>query len=84
MTKDGLFWIASMSKPITGIASLMLLEEGKVRLNDPVSKFIPEFKNLKVAVMQERSPGAPASPGMPLPNAGSPSPARGRSREFAW
>jgi CubicO group peptidase (beta-lactamase class C family) len=66
MAKDGLFWIASMSKPITGVAILMLLEEGRVRLNDPVSKFIPEFKGIKVAVMQERPAGATgASPGTP-------------------
>ena len=40
-----------MSKPITGAAVMMLVEEGKIRLNDPVSRFIPEFKNLnKVAV----------------------------------
>jgi CubicO group peptidase (beta-lactamase class C family) len=61
MPKDGLFWIASMSKPITGVAILMLMEEGKVRLNDPVSKFIPEFRGMKVAVMQERTAGAPAN-----------------------
>jgi CubicO group peptidase (beta-lactamase class C family) len=61
MAKDGLFWIASMSKPITGVAILMLLEEGKVRLNDPVSRFLPEFKGMKVAVIQEK----PASPGAP-------------------
>ena len=63
LTKDAMFWIASMSKPITGVAILMLMEEGKVRLNDPVSKFIPEFRGLKVAVMQERNggPGAPAA-----------------------
>jgi CubicO group peptidase (beta-lactamase class C family) len=59
--KDGFFWIASMSKPITGVAILMLLEEGKVRLNDPESKFIPEFNGMKVAVMQER-PVTPAGP----------------------
>jgi CubicO group peptidase (beta-lactamase class C family) len=55
MSKDSLFWIASMSKPITGVAILMLLEEGKVRLTDPVSKFIPEFHELKVAMLQERT-----------------------------
>src|SRR6516165_6835680 len=60
MSKDNLFWIASMSKPITGVAILMLLEEGKVRLTDPVSKFIPEFHGLKVAMVQERT-GAPAA-----------------------
>ena len=57
MPKDGLFRLASMSKPITGVAIMMLVEEGKVRLNDPVSRFIPEFKALdKVAVAK---PGAP-------------------------
>lgn len=65
MVKDGLFWIASMSKPITGVAILMLLEEGKVRLTDPVSKFLPEFKGMKVAVIQERPAGTPAAAGTP-------------------
>jgi CubicO group peptidase (beta-lactamase class C family) len=46
---DSLFRIASMSKPVTGVAILMLLEDGKVRLNDPVSRFIPEFKSLQVS-----------------------------------
>jgi CubicO group peptidase (beta-lactamase class C family) len=59
MSKDTLFWIASMSKPITGVAILMLMEEGKIRLTDPVSKFIPEFRGMKVAVMQDRPAGAP-------------------------
>jgi len=44
MAKDSIFRIYSMSKPIAGAAILMLMEEGKVRLNDPVSKFIPEYK----------------------------------------
>ena len=61
MPKDGLFWLASMSKPVTGVAILMLMEEGKLRLNDPVSKFIPEFRGMKVAVMEERPAGAPAN-----------------------
>jgi CubicO group peptidase (beta-lactamase class C family) len=39
-----------MTKPITSVALMMMVEEGKVRLNDPVSRYIPEFKNLKVAV----------------------------------
>jgi CubicO group peptidase (beta-lactamase class C family) len=62
MPKDGLFRLASMSKPITGVAIMMLVEEGKVRLSDPVSRFIPEFKALdKVAVPK---PGAaPPAPG---------------------
>jgi CubicO group peptidase (beta-lactamase class C family) len=61
MSKDSLFWIASMTKPITGVSILMLVEEGKIRLTDPVSKFIPEFRGIKVAIIQDR----PAGPGAP-------------------
>lgn len=61
MEKDAIFRVFSMSKPVCGVAILMLLEEGKVRLNDPVSKFIPEFKDSKVAVIQDRPANAPAS-----------------------
>jgi CubicO group peptidase (beta-lactamase class C family) len=46
-----------MSKPITGTAILMLVEEGKVRLTDPVSKFIPEFRGMKVGVMMQAGSG---------------------------
>lgn len=56
MQTDAIFRIASMSKPITGVAVMMMLEEGKLRLNDPVSKFLPEFKNPKVAIPRG-SPG---------------------------
>src|SRR5262249_43454932 len=42
MAKDAIFRMASMTKPITGVAIMMLVEEGKLRLTDPVSKFIPE------------------------------------------
>jgi CubicO group peptidase (beta-lactamase class C family) len=47
MTADTMFWIASMTKPITGTAVMMLQDEGKLNLSDPVAKFIPEFANLK-------------------------------------
>ncbi len=50
MRKDTLFRMASTTKPVTAVAVLMLMEEGKLRLNDPVSRFIPEFKTMKVAV----------------------------------
>jgi CubicO group peptidase (beta-lactamase class C family) len=65
MRKDAIFRMASMSKPVTGVAILMLMEEGKVRLTDPVSRFIPEFKGIKVAVAKSSSPGAapPDAPG---------------------
>lgn len=63
MRKDAVFRIASMSKPITGVAILMLMEEGKLRLTDPVSRFIPEFKDTKVAVV--KTPARPAANGQP-------------------
>ena len=47
MTPDTLFWIASMSKPVTGAAILMLQDEGKLKASDPVAKYLPEFANLK-------------------------------------
>ena len=45
---DSIFRIASMTKPITGVAMMQLYEQGKWQLDDPVSKYIPEFANLQV------------------------------------
>ncbi len=50
MKTDAIFRIASMSKAVTSTAVMMLYEEGKLMLHDPVSKYIPEFKNSMVAV----------------------------------
>ena len=47
MASDTLFWIASMTKPVTGTAVLMLQDEGKLHVSDPVAKYLPEFANLK-------------------------------------
>jgi CubicO group peptidase (beta-lactamase class C family) len=63
MRKDAIFRMASMSKPVTGVAILMLMEEGKLRLGDPVSRFIPEFKSTKVAIARPLPPGPPPAPG---------------------
>jgi len=60
MTKDAVFRIASMTKPVTGVAIMMMMEEGKLRITDPVSKYIPSFKDLKVAVAEPRGRGAAA------------------------
>ncbi|MDP1931324.1 MAG: serine hydrolase domain-containing protein [Gammaproteobacteria bacterium] len=49
METDSLFRIYSMTKPITTVAAMMLYEEGQFLLNDPVSKYLPEFANLRVA-----------------------------------
>jgi CubicO group peptidase (beta-lactamase class C family) len=52
MTTTNMFRLASMTKPVVGVAIMMLVEEGKLRLNDPVSRYIPEFRNMKVGVLQ--------------------------------
>jgi CubicO group peptidase (beta-lactamase class C family) len=64
MTTANMFRIASMTKPVVGTAIMMLVEEGQLRLNDPVSRYIPEFRNMKVGVLQPatgRGGGAPAA-----------------------
>ena len=69
MAKDTLFRLASSSKPITAAAILILMEEGKLKLTDPVSKYIPEFKGARVTAevtqrpepMVDRSPSAKES-----------------------
>jgi len=48
MRTDNIFRICSMSKPITSVAVMMLYEEGRFMLNEPVSDFVPEFKAMKV------------------------------------
>ncbi|HJN53397.1 MAG: serine hydrolase domain-containing protein [Pseudomonadales bacterium] len=55
MRKDAVFRIASMTKPITSVALMILWEEGKFQLRDPVSKFIPEFANQKVSTTADAS-----------------------------
>jgi CubicO group peptidase (beta-lactamase class C family) len=60
MQKDAIFRIMSMTKPVVGVSIMMMIEEGKVRLTDPASKFIPELMDLKVAVPMAGAAGAPA------------------------
>ncbi|QEH34589.1 Esterase EstB [Aquisphaera giovannonii] len=55
MKADALFWIASQSKPITATAFMMLVDEGKVKLDDPVAKYLPEFRQLWVAAEKDDS-----------------------------
>ena len=54
MPADAMFRICSMTKPITSVAVMMLYEEGKFNLEDPISKYLPEFKNPKVLVKPGR------------------------------
>lgn len=55
MTKDSLFRIYSMTKPVTGVALMMLYEDGLWKFDDPISKFIPEFADLKVLAAYDAS-----------------------------
>jgi CubicO group peptidase (beta-lactamase class C family) len=50
MTDDTIFRLFSMTKPITSVLAMMLIEEGKFKLDDPVSKYIPSFAGVKVGV----------------------------------
>jgi CubicO group peptidase (beta-lactamase class C family) len=54
MRPDALFWIASQSKPITATALMMLVDEGKVRVEDPVEKYLPEFRDQWLTVLQDK------------------------------
>src|ERR1700680_280219 len=62
MAKDTMFRVASMTKPVTGLAIMMMIEEGKVRLTDRVSRYIPEFRGMKVAVALPAGRGAAPAP----------------------
>jgi CubicO group peptidase (beta-lactamase class C family) len=57
MTPDSIFRIYSMSKPITTVAAMMLVEEGKLQLDEPLSKYIPAFANVKVGVEKKAEDG---------------------------
>ncbi len=60
MRKDALFGIASMTKPITSTAVMMLYEEDRFQLDDPVSRYIPAFAEMTVAVVEEGHEGPDA------------------------
>jgi CubicO group peptidase (beta-lactamase class C family) len=60
MTPDTIFRLYSMSKPITSVAAMMLVEDGKLSLGDPVSKYIPAFAGVKVGVEKPDESGKPA------------------------
>jgi len=63
MTRDTIFRIASMTKPVTSIAALMLMEEGKLKLDDPITKWAPEFKDMVVL----KDPEGPLDETYPAP-----------------
>ena len=55
MREDAVFWIASQSKGITAAAVMMLVDEGKLSLDDPVERYLPEFKDQPVAVGKDKT-----------------------------
>jgi CubicO group peptidase (beta-lactamase class C family) len=57
MATDGIFNVQSMTKPIATVALLMLLEEGRLLLSDPISKYLPEFGDMTVALARPEAPG---------------------------
>ena len=59
MTDQTIFRLFSMTKAITAVTSMMLLQDGKIKLDDPVSKFIPSFADVKVGVEKKSADGTP-------------------------
>lgn len=57
MRPDGIFWIASMTKPVTSVAAMILVEEGKLVLDTPVSQYLPDLKKMQVAT-EEADPAS--------------------------
>jgi CubicO group peptidase (beta-lactamase class C family) len=57
MTDDTIFRLFSMSKPITSVVAMQLIEEGKLKLDDPIAKYIPAFANVKVGVENKAADG---------------------------
>lgn len=53
MSRDAIFIMMSSTKPVLGVAAMMMIEEGLIRPNDPVSKYIPEFADMQVAVLKD-------------------------------
>jgi CubicO group peptidase (beta-lactamase class C family) len=59
MQRDGIFRIYSMSKPITSVAAMMLVEDGRLKLDDPIATYLPEYASMTVGV---EKPGADGKP----------------------
>jgi CubicO group peptidase (beta-lactamase class C family) len=65
MTKDSIFRLASMTKPIVTVAAMMLVEQGVFKPNDPISNYLPELKDLKVEVSKKNADGVAATEDVP-------------------
>jgi CubicO group peptidase (beta-lactamase class C family) len=69
MTADSIFRLYSMSKPVTSVAAMMLVDDGRLKLDDPLSKYIPAFADVKVAVAKPVEDGKSALVTEPLARA---------------
>ena len=66
MQRNAIFRIASMSKPVAAVAIMLLVDEGKVRLDDAVSRFLPDFAGAEVAM--PKTPAGPVAAGSGAPS----------------
>src|SRR6202158_2695866 len=64
MTKDAIFRIYSMSKAVTSVSAMMMVEEGRLALSDPVAKYIPQSAKVKVGVEKPGEEGGKATPSL--------------------
>jgi CubicO group peptidase (beta-lactamase class C family) len=65
MAKDTIFRMASMTKPMTTVAAMMLMEQGLLKLNDPVAQYLPELKDMKVEVSRKNADGSVVTEDVP-------------------
>ena len=65
MPKDAIFLQASMTKPLTSVAAMMLIEEGRMKLMDPIGQWLPELRDLKVEVRPANGPAELVAPARP-------------------
>jgi CubicO group peptidase (beta-lactamase class C family) len=66
MTRDAIFLQASMTKPLTSVAAMMLVEQGRMKLSDPVAQFLPELANVKVELRRDGQPVEEVAPTRPM------------------
>ena len=66
MTPDAIFPLHSLTKTVTSFAAMMLVDRGKITLDDPVSKYIPSFAGMKVGVERKDEAGKPVLDLVPL------------------
>ena len=67
MKTDSIFWIASMSKPVTSVAAMILVDDGKLDLDAPVARYLPEFGDMRVAIEKTDAATGKTGHGLDLP-----------------